>query len=87
MSRISSRHTFVVEGAARPTPGRRRTLVNHAQLAERHHDRRDHCEGPWWSKGGRWEIDPTLNFPKPIKIKRRKYWYEDELDEFDAVQG
>ena len=35
----------------------------------------------------RWEIDPTLNFPKPIKIKRRKYWYEDELDEFDAAQG
>lgn len=35
----------------------------------------------------RWEIDPTLNFPKAIKIKRRKYWYEDELDEFDAAQG
>jgi predicted DNA-binding transcriptional regulator AlpA len=35
----------------------------------------------------RWEIDPALNFPKPIKIKRRKYWYEDELDEFDAAQG
>jgi predicted DNA-binding transcriptional regulator AlpA len=35
----------------------------------------------------RWEIDPTLNFPKPIKIKRRKYWYENELDEFDAAQG
>jgi predicted DNA-binding transcriptional regulator AlpA len=35
----------------------------------------------------RWTIDPKLGFPKPIKIKRRRFWWEDELDEFDASRG
>jgi predicted DNA-binding transcriptional regulator AlpA len=34
----------------------------------------------------RWVADPNLNFPKPIKIKRRRFWFEDELDDFDAAQ-
>jgi predicted DNA-binding transcriptional regulator AlpA len=35
----------------------------------------------------RWVADPSLGFPKPIRIKRRRYWDEDALDEFDAAQG
>ena len=33
--------------------------------------------------GWRWDNDPTLNFPKPYRIRKRKYRAEDELDEFD----
>jgi hypothetical protein len=32
----------------------------------------------------RWDEDPTLGFPKPLWIRRRKYRDEAELDEFDA---
>jgi predicted DNA-binding transcriptional regulator AlpA len=32
----------------------------------------------------RWDHDPTLDFPKPYRIKGRKYRNADELDEFDA---
>jgi hypothetical protein len=32
----------------------------------------------------RWDDDPKLGFPKPVRIKRRKYRFEVELDEFDA---
>jgi predicted DNA-binding transcriptional regulator AlpA len=35
----------------------------------------------------RWVADPHLNFPRPVRIKRRRYWDEDELDAFDASQG
>jgi predicted DNA-binding transcriptional regulator AlpA len=37
----------------------------------------------------RWVADPDLNFPKPIYIKRRRFWFDDQLDEFDAsrVEG
>ncbi len=31
----------------------------------------------------RWVNDPLLNFPKPIIIRNRNYWAEDELDAFD----
>jgi hypothetical protein len=31
----------------------------------------------------RWVADPTLNFPKPMIVNRRRYWDEDELDDFD----
>jgi predicted DNA-binding transcriptional regulator AlpA len=31
----------------------------------------------------RWEADPTLDFPRPLKIKRRKFWREADLDRFD----
>lgn len=27
----------------------------------------------------RWERDPRLNFPTPIRIGRRKFWDEDDL--------
>ena len=33
--------------------------------------------------GWRWDHDPALNFPKPFRIKNRKYRDADELDEFD----
>ena len=32
----------------------------------------------------RWDEDPKLGFPKPVRIKNRKYRFEVELDEFDA---
>ena len=33
----------------------------------------------------RWDRDkPELGFPKPVRIHRRKYRFEHELDEFDA---
>ena len=34
----------------------------------------------------RWEHDPQLDFPKAIRIRRRKYRDESELDAFDARQ-
>jgi predicted DNA-binding transcriptional regulator AlpA len=34
----------------------------------------------------RWDRDPTLNFPKPVRIRGRKYRDEGELDAFDAAQ-
>jgi predicted DNA-binding transcriptional regulator AlpA len=32
----------------------------------------------------RWDHDPDSDFPKPLRINKRKYRVEDELDEFDA---
>jgi len=31
----------------------------------------------------RWDKHPTLNFPKPVWIRNRKYRNVDELDAFD----
>ena len=31
----------------------------------------------------RWSRDPDLGFPQPIKIRKRLYRYQDELDDFD----
>ena len=33
----------------------------------------------------RWDRDPSLNFPKAIRIRGRKYRAEDALDAFDAA--
>ncbi len=27
----------------------------------------------------RWINDPALNFPKPIRIQARRYWYESDV--------
>jgi hypothetical protein len=35
---------------------------------------------------GRWDADPTLGFPRPFKIRNRKYRDADELDAFDERQ-
>ena len=32
----------------------------------------------------RWEHDPHMGFPKPVRINGRKHRIEAELDEFDA---
>ena len=32
----------------------------------------------------RWDRDPDLNFPKPIRIRGRKYRSAAALDEFDS---
>ena len=32
----------------------------------------------------RWDHDPDSDFPKPVRIHKRKYRVEDELGEFDA---
>jgi predicted DNA-binding transcriptional regulator AlpA len=34
-----------------------------------------------------WDHDPALGFPKPVRIKNRKYRDEAELDEFDAARA
>ena len=34
----------------------------------------------------RWDHDPDLNFPKPIRIRSRKYRDERELDAFDECR-
>jgi len=33
----------------------------------------------------RWVEDKQMNFPKPRIIRRRKYWFESELDAFDSA--
>jgi hypothetical protein len=35
----------------------------------------------------RWDRDPCLGFPAPIRIRGRKYRDEAELDAFDARQA
>jgi predicted DNA-binding transcriptional regulator AlpA len=35
----------------------------------------------------RWDHDPLVNFPKPIRIKRRKYRDEAELVEWERSQA
>jgi predicted DNA-binding transcriptional regulator AlpA len=34
----------------------------------------------------RWDRDPDLNFPKPIRIRTRKYRDARELDAFDECR-
>ena len=34
----------------------------------------------------RWDADPRLSFPRPLKIRNRKYRDEAELDAFDERQ-
>lgn len=36
---------------------------------------------------GEWVKDPTLNFPRPQWINRRRYFSETELDAFDVSQA
>jgi predicted DNA-binding transcriptional regulator AlpA len=67
-------------GQSRPgAPKRGRKLVPTKRVAERYDSSTRTIE--------RWTDDPTLNFPKPIYIKRRRFWREDELDDFDAAQA
>lgn len=35
----------------------------------------------------RWERDPKLGFPKPIRIGRRKFWAEDELVAWESKRA
>ena len=34
----------------------------------------------------RWVADPKLNFPQPIRINRKRFFYEHELEEFDETR-
>lgn len=34
----------------------------------------------------RWTDHPTMGFPQPVVINRLRFWFEQELDEFDARQ-
>jgi predicted DNA-binding transcriptional regulator AlpA len=34
----------------------------------------------------RWVADPNLGFPQPLKINRKRFFYEHELDAFDATR-
>lgn len=33
----------------------------------------------------RWERDPRLNFPKPVRIRNRKYYRESEIEAFEKT--
>jgi hypothetical protein len=35
----------------------------------------------------RWLDDPELNFPKPIYIRKRRYWRENELAAWERSQA
>ncbi|TXN27149.1 transcriptional regulator [Methylobacterium sp. WL19] len=35
----------------------------------------------------RWENDPALGFPKPIRINGRRYWRIADLQAFEARQA
>jgi predicted DNA-binding transcriptional regulator AlpA len=37
--------------------------------------------------GWRWDNNPNLQFPKPVVINRRKYRYEDELEQWERAQA
>jgi predicted DNA-binding transcriptional regulator AlpA len=50
-----------------------RDLISHYRVTDRTVDR--------------WLMDPDLNFPKPFKVRSRRYWYADAIDEFDAKQA
>ena len=32
----------------------------------------------------RWQNDPALNFPQPMKINHRRLWTQESLERFDA---
>ncbi|WP_426041681.1 helix-turn-helix transcriptional regulator [Brevundimonas sp. TWP2-3-4b1] len=32
---------------------------------------------------GRWTNQPGLNFPKPVEINRRRYWREDDIEQWE----
>jgi len=34
----------------------------------------------------RWLRDESLNFPKPIYIRKRRYWDADEIDQWQAAR-
>lgn len=34
----------------------------------------------------RWVADPDLGFPRPLRINRKRFFYEHELDAFDATR-
>jgi hypothetical protein len=66
-----------------PTEGTRmkkpKTLIPDAEVAERY---KRHI-----STVANWDKDPDLNFPKAIRINRRKYRDSDELDAFDRARA
>jgi len=33
----------------------------------------------------RWERDPRLNFPQPVRIRNRKYFRQSEIEEFEQA--
>jgi predicted DNA-binding transcriptional regulator AlpA len=35
----------------------------------------------------RWLNDPALNFPKPVVINNRRYFSDEQLDQFDRAQA
>ena len=56
-----------------------RRLVPDKQVSERY--------GVHISTLYNWDRDPNLNFPRPIRINRRKFRDEAELDQFDRARA
>jgi predicted DNA-binding transcriptional regulator AlpA len=48
---------------------------------------RDLCGGVSDMALWRWQKNPTLNFPKPTYIRRRRYWLETEIYAWLDAQG
>lgn len=64
------------------TTGRRSTGTAKKLPARRVCQRYDVCDRTL----DRWVADPKLNFPRPMYVNKRRYFDEDELDEFDRRQ-
>jgi hypothetical protein len=57
------------------TDGRRKRLIPDPEVWKRY--------GVCAMTGYRWDHNPELNFPKPIRINGRKYRDEEELEAFE----
>jgi predicted DNA-binding transcriptional regulator AlpA len=72
-----------VTGRRSPATRSKKRLLGIRALMQRYDDCSDRTID-------RWTSDPKyadLGFPQPIYIKRRRFWDEDELDDFDARQA
>jgi predicted DNA-binding transcriptional regulator AlpA len=61
------------------SPDNDKRLIPDAQVCKRY----GICAMTLW----RWDHDATLNFPKPIYIRKRKYRRVRELDAFDEARA
>ena len=49
-----------------------------------------HLVGEYFCRGTRtierWQRDPEMNFPKPMVIRKRKFWRRDEIRDWELRQ-
>jgi predicted DNA-binding transcriptional regulator AlpA len=61
------------------TPRRRKRLIPDPEVCKRY--------GVHSSTLYNWDKDPALNFPKPVRIRKRKHRDEDALDAWDEARA